>query len=121
MISKCRADSVAFDGIEELFWPVYNNSPGVKIIALTWRTYKERSRSALSFGPQLQFSLLLLGFGLGGAHQLPWAAVWLALDPVAEWFLGRPVIKGRLKEGGPVNFMQYDFWWALWHANTNVQ
>jgi len=36
--SKCQIDSIAFDGVETLFWPMYKASPDAKVILLDWRS-----------------------------------------------------------------------------------
>lgn len=96
-ISRCRADAMVFDGIEQLFWPVYDLSPGAKVIVLNWRTFSEIRKSGKYFGPQLWWALYGLALLVLGMHFLPWNAIVL---PVLDPLFGSPITR-QMREGLP--------------------
>lgn len=87
-ISKCNVDSMVFDGIERLFWPVFDVSPGAKVIVLDWRTQKEWNKSESEFTNLLLTCLFFLGLVQNSIHLLPWAALVM---PLIELLFGRPI------------------------------
>jgi len=90
--SRCRVDAMSFDGLSRMFLPVYEMSPGAKVIILQWRTYEEQKRSYKTFMRRWH---LHGRFGYPGVHA--WTYVLLhILEPLS----GNPVIK-LLEEGGP--------------------
>lgn len=95
-VSRCRMESVALDGLEALTLPLYETSPGAKVLMLSWRTYEEWTKSGRWFLPKLGAMVwfnLLTGSSLSA---LPWAALVRLLDPL----VGRPV-EQLLRTGGP--------------------
>lgn len=67
-ISSCRVDALAFDGIEQLFSPVYKISPGAKVLLMNWRTFEQWQKSLTTFVPELLFEIWFMGL-LGGSLQ----------------------------------------------------
>merc|ERR1712050_565633 len=96
-ISKCRVEAMAFDGINQLFWPIYEMSPGVKVIVLNWRTHQEIKASSSSFGRGLYWSLFLLNLLVISIHILPWNAFVL---PILDPLFGSP-IDDHMRNGKP--------------------
>merc|ERR1712031_101828 len=74
-ISRCRVDTAIFDGIERLFWPVYEVSPGAKVVVLDWRPHKDWMKSNNAFTPALLQALFFLGYLQNAFHFLPWFAL----------------------------------------------
>lgn len=96
-VSRCRIDAMAFDGIEKLFWPIYEVSPGVKVISLSWRTWKEYRKSWDVFKVQLEGALWAYALLISPVHLFPWGAI---VRPTLE-FLTDNSCHAWLTTGGP--------------------
>jgi len=96
-ISRCRIDAMAIDGIEALFWPLYELSPGVKVISLDWRTWEQWEKSHLAFDWQLSLAIYLYGLLVAPLHLFPWSA---AVVPLLEYFSDGAINK-FLSTGSP--------------------
>lgn len=112
-LSRCRVEAVAFDCIEELFWPIYDVSPNVKVISLSWRTYEEHQRSFDNFRKDFNMMCSVIGQIQGGVHGLPWVWVFKNL----EFLVGSPITK-MLKEGRPAACQVFTPFMALFHSLT---
>jgi len=110
-ISRCRVDAIAFDGIEKLFWPVYEVSPDAKVILLNWRTFEEWRTSLEAFAPILFAEIFSMGLLFSGFSVLPWGALFHVIDPL----VGRRIEK-LLRTGGPPICQVYDAYTSLWHS-----
>eukprot|EP00449_Zooxanthella_nutricula_P062967 CAMPEP_0198583276 /NCGR_PEP_ID=MMETSP1462-20131121/126552_1 /TAXON_ID=1333877 /ORGANISM="Brandtodinium nutriculum, Strain RCC3387" /LENGTH=294 /DNA_ID=CAMNT_0044314687 /DNA_START=232 /DNA_END=1113 /DNA_ORIENTATION=- len=96
-LSKCRIDAVAFDGFEELIQPVYQVSPGAKLVVLSWRPYEEWQKSINSYAPAVNLENALLPHVFAAQQALPWPMV-------DRWFaklLNDRELERALKSGGP--------------------
>mmetsp|Transcript_142509 Transcript_142509/g.361818 ORF Transcript_142509/g.361818 Transcript_142509/m.361818 type:complete len:396 (+) Transcript_142509:75-1262(+) len=96
-ISRCGVDALAFDGIEELFWPVYEVSPEAKVVSLNWRTWPEYYKSWSTFEWQLSAAITAMCILISPVHLLPWSVIVL---PILELLSGN-TIDGFLSSGGP--------------------
>jgi len=76
-ISKCRVDAMSFDAVESMFFPVYDVSPGAKVVILSWRSYEDFDRSRNAYG--LKFRLFIYSASLiaNSIQLLPWGALIL--------------------------------------------
>eukprot|EP00415_Alexandrium_ostenfeldii_P000809 UN0809 len=103
LISSCKAEAVAFDGIEKLFFPVYAISPGAKVLVLNWRTFDEARVSMNNFFGLFLPYLIFLGHLFGSVQVLPWG---LFVPYVTEPLFGN-VAREYLQTGlPPVNQVQ---------------
>jgi len=99
-LSKCRVDAMAFDGIEPLFYPVYDASPGVKVVILSWRTYEEWQKSLDVFSVKFFLQLAVQACLNNSPHFLPWGAIVM---PVLD-MLGGGGIDKFLRNGDSLTF-----------------
>merc|ERR1712032_23208 len=99
-LSRCRIDAMAFDGLENLFFPVYDASPGAKVVILSWRTYKERQRSINHFTPTVVTQLIIQSYLHNAPHLLPWGALVI---PALDMLSGGDLTK-FLSSGHPNTF-----------------
>jgi len=74
-LSRCRVDGMSFDGVEDLFRPVYDASPGVKVVILSWRTFKEWEKSMKTYGDYFFTHLIIQAYFYSSIHLLPWGAL----------------------------------------------
>jgi len=79
-LAGCRVQAVAFDGMENLFWPIYNVSPDAKVLVLDWRTLEEWNTSRVNFTPTLMGYYINAGIIGSGVHGMPWVLPIRALD-----------------------------------------
>eukprot|EP00416_Gambierdiscus_australes_P022371 CAMPEP_0171075868 /NCGR_PEP_ID=MMETSP0766_2-20121228/13042_1 /TAXON_ID=439317 /ORGANISM="Gambierdiscus australes, Strain CAWD 149" /LENGTH=420 /DNA_ID=CAMNT_0011532773 /DNA_START=39 /DNA_END=1301 /DNA_ORIENTATION=- len=84
-IEKCHVNGLTFDGLENLFWPIYEASPEAKVIMLNWRDFNAFYKSGSNFALEVFVGLLALNFLNCGQHYLPWNA-WAI--PLLDSFLG---------------------------------
>jgi len=101
-ISGCRADAVAFDGAERLFWPVFNVSLDAKVLVLNWRSYTEAHRSMERFAILFLPWINVIGTIDTGMKALPWGALYALTEPL----LGRPLTEFLETGGPPINQVQ---------------
>jgi len=102
LVSRCRVDAVAFDGVEELFWPVQRVSPTAKVLVLDWRTFDQAVESMDNFYDLLVPYLHLLTLLQSSLSALPWPLLFHVAEPA----LGEP-LRTFLRSGGPpVNQVQ---------------
>jgi len=114
-LSRCRVDAIALDGIEQIFWPVYDVSPDAKVVLLNWRTFKEWRTSLEAFVPLLMLELLIMGTFGTAMTVLPWGALLHVIDPL---LMGRKIEK-MMKSGGPPICQVYDTYTSMWHGIIN--
>jgi len=98
-LSRCKVDAMAFDGLELLFWPVYEVSPDAKVIVLNWRTWQELLTSSVNFAGWFSHLMYIGAYLSSSMHALPWGAAFHALDPL----VGRPIQRLLSSGGAPVN------------------
>lgn len=114
-LSACRVEAVAFDGVEKLFWPVYEAAdPGVRVISLDWRTFGEYSRSIHEFGPLLYVQTFLTGMAQVSFVGMPWPLV-------LSWMDGRILndqLKTHLETGWPPSCQEYGLTQALYQTSV---
>merc|ERR1712032_1230506 len=83
-ISKCRVEGMTFDGHDTLFWPVYDVSPGVKVVILSWRTWEEWKKSKTVFSAKTSMMSYSLAYLFNCIHLMPWGVVLFpALDAIS--------------------------------------
>mmetsp|Transcript_19707 Transcript_19707/g.40101 ORF Transcript_19707/g.40101 Transcript_19707/m.40101 type:complete len:402 (+) Transcript_19707:134-1339(+) len=87
--SKCRVDSLTFDGCEGLFWPIYEISPDAKVVMLNWRTHQEWYKSHDKFMYYLDKFYSAVGVGIMGTSMFPYDAVVL---PVVDALTGNALL-----------------------------
>jgi len=97
-LSRCRADTLTFDHLAELFWPIYDVSPDAKVVMLNWRTFEEWRRSGLNFGLSTVLTLLFVNLVNVGQHLLPWNALIL---PLWDALTGNELLE-HMRDGTPV-------------------
>lgn len=112
--SKCQIDSIAFDGIEHLYWPMYKASPDAKVILLDWRSYDSWQHSMARFGPKWLLTVVLTGQLYGSIFGLPWGLALKAVDSVT----GRQ-IENMLTTAGPAFLQECPVPVALWQTFIN--
>jgi len=121
---NCGVDVAVMDGIEEIFWPLYNVSPDAKVISLNWRTWDEYSTSWAKFSSDLTAGLTLLQFVVCSSYLLPWSVIMI---PIIELLSGNEIHR-YLSTGGPpvtaggdgfaVRFFWYQTFWRRWLTHT---
>lgn len=109
LLSRCRVDALALDGIEHLFWHVYRVSPGVKVIVLNWRTFEEARKSfeqfAAVFVPwQVASTCLSSACGV-----LPWNVVFSVIEPL----IGNPLLEYQ-RQGAPPSQQVMNPYVVMW-------
>jgi len=112
-VSRCRVDSIALDGVTDMFWPLLEVSPGVKVVSLDWRPYESFLNSSISFALKWISLTFATNLVYSSLHGLPWGVFVRGLDPL----FGSPI--GRmLRTGGA--FLQNDYHVPsqLWSALT---
>jgi len=105
-ISRCRVDAMSVDGLETLFWPLYNLSPEVKVLYLNWRTFKQWRRSLDVYRKTqwlMQFNNILFAHA---GHTVPWGLFLKLLDPLYGGPIARTLAEGLpfLQAQGPLWF-----------------
>lgn len=114
-LSGCRVEAVAFDGVERLFWPIYEAAdPDVKVISLNWRSFEEYFHSANAFGPALYIQMWIVGILQVSYISLPW--------PLLMTWIDGPLLNHRLKTyletGWPPMCQEYDMVQAAYHMSV---
>mmetsp|Transcript_34654 Transcript_34654/g.107672 ORF Transcript_34654/g.107672 Transcript_34654/m.107672 type:complete len:409 (+) Transcript_34654:60-1286(+) len=97
-LAGCRVNAIAFDGMEHLFWPIYDLSPDAKVLILDWRTFEEFHTSRSVFGQQLLLLHIFGGVTSASVHALPWIFLTQAIDRLT----GSPGKKLMLRGGPPL-------------------
>jgi len=106
-LSRCRVEGVALDGMETLIWPIYDMSPGTKVLWLRWRTYEQWEESLRAFAPKIWFSSLVNVLLSSSTYAIPWGTIVRLLDPL----LGSPVAKALADGGPPFNEVEGPLMW----------
>lgn len=96
VVSTCPMEAVALDGIDKLFWPLYEGSPDVKVITLFWRAYSSHRRSSDRFGEVLRIMIFQELFFWSSFTSVPWVFLLKPLD----YITGAP-ISSRYESGTP--------------------
>eukprot|EP00413_Alexandrium_margalefii_P035666 CAMPEP_0204597642 /NCGR_PEP_ID=MMETSP0661-20131031/53910_1 /ASSEMBLY_ACC=CAM_ASM_000606 /TAXON_ID=109239 /ORGANISM="Alexandrium margalefi, Strain AMGDE01CS-322" /LENGTH=355 /DNA_ID=CAMNT_0051608339 /DNA_START=195 /DNA_END=1259 /DNA_ORIENTATION=+ len=109
-IARCRVDAVALDGVEKLFWPIYDVSPGIKVVVLNWRTYQEATTSMWSFMSLFIPYLVLVGHFNSAASALPWGLITYVTEPL----FGRS-LRERMRSGKMMVNQVQDPYEVLWY------
>jgi len=118
IVSKCKVDAIALDGIEMLFFPMYAVSPNAKVIMLNWRTFEQWRKSLVTFGPLLALQIQFLGVLNCAVVILPWGWLFHIVDPL---FFDRWLEK-VLKSGGPAFCQEYGgAYFGFWHGLVAIR
>eukprot|EP00445_Apocalathium_hangoei_P010036 CAMPEP_0203883218 /NCGR_PEP_ID=MMETSP0359-20131031/27331_1 /ASSEMBLY_ACC=CAM_ASM_000338 /TAXON_ID=268821 /ORGANISM="Scrippsiella Hangoei, Strain SHTV-5" /LENGTH=392 /DNA_ID=CAMNT_0050803393 /DNA_START=31 /DNA_END=1206 /DNA_ORIENTATION=+ len=96
-LQRCGVEAVAFDGLEELFWPIFDASPEAKVVSLNWRTWPQYKHSHEEWDWDLSVALWLLTMVGSPVHLLPWSVLLL---PLLELLSDNDVHRW-LSTGGP--------------------
>jgi len=88
--SRCGVQALAFDGIEKLFWPLYEVSPDVKVVSLSWRTYDQFRKSKSHFLWKMELIYYIYGLLCSAPHLLPYNYV---LFPLFDRLSGGDITK----------------------------
>mmetsp|Transcript_31248 Transcript_31248/g.99693 ORF Transcript_31248/g.99693 Transcript_31248/m.99693 type:complete len:374 (+) Transcript_31248:109-1230(+) len=112
-ISRCRVEAMSVDGLETLFWPIYDLSPEVKILYLNWRTFKQWRRSLDVYLKTHRLAKFTNFLFFHATLTVPWGLFPKLLDPL----YGRPIAR-TLAEGEP--FLQaMGPLWAFYHSQSS--
>lgn len=98
-LSKCRADALAFDGLEWLTSISYEASPDAKVILLNWRSWDGWQKSHLDFAVLLLVYTWFLGMLHGSFAMLPWGRLMYVVDPL----FGNELYNLMTSGGPPIN------------------
>jgi len=112
-MSRCRVDSIAFDGLDGIFWHVYDVSPGAKVILLDWRSYQSWRESLARFATKFLLLTLATNVMYSSLHGLPWGFLVRQFDRATG---GR--VDEMLRTGGVFLVKEYDAPFQLWCTLT---
>jgi len=103
LYSRCRVDAQAFDGIERLFWPTLEVSPGAKVIVLNWRTYAQLRKSMRHFSRMFLPFIMFTGLLASSLVMLPWGIFF----PIFEYLSGGQIDEFLRTGSPPLNQHQW--------------
>jgi len=122
-ISRCGVEAMAFDGIDHLWWPIYDASPDAKVVSMSWRTYKEYRKSRDEFSWQLLTVYWFYGMLVGSQMLLPYNAVIIPLlehvsgGEMSRWLTTGQPAPTLAFEGPARKYFRQAVGWRRWYLH----
>jgi len=122
-ISQCGVEAMAFDVIDRAWWPIYDTSPGAKVVSMSWRTYDEYSRSRADFHWLLLTAYWYYGMLVGAPLLLPYNVILVPLfdllsgGDITKWLSTGQPAPALAEEGVARKFFRQSVGCRRWFMN----